>query len=208
MKLNRFTNLLVIGLIVTVAATGCKKKTGFVTPLPANMGGGGVVKDPRPEPAPPLGTDPNTKGTGNEIKSGDIKAMDGVEQNAFGKHEGWPEDRAILESSKVYFAFDSASVRPGEASKLTAVVDYLKANADKAVKVEGHCDERGTEAYNLSLGDRRSVSLREELIKLGIDPTRVDTITFGEARPASTGHDEAAWKLNRRGEFIVLSPPK
>jgi peptidoglycan-associated lipoprotein len=209
MKLNGFANLLVFGLMATVAVTGCKKKPGFVTPLPA----GGVTMAPRDQRPPnalpiPADANPSGVGTGGGLSSADITGMGGVPANPAGNHDGWPEDREMFRSNKAYFAFDSASVRPGETAKVQAVADYLKANADKAVKIEGHCDERGTEQYNLSLGERRAVSLREELIKLGIDPTRVDTITYGESRPDAIGHDESAFKLNRRGEFIVLSPLK
>ena len=91
---------------------------------------------------------------------------------------------------------------------MAAVADYLKANSGKAVRVEGNCDERGTEEYNRSLGERRALAVREELIRLGIDPTRVDTISYGKDRPAAPGHDESAWKQNRRDDFIILSPPK
>jgi peptidoglycan-associated lipoprotein len=88
------------------------------------------------------------------------------------------------------------------------VADYLKANSAKAVRVEGNCDERGTEEYNRSLGERRALAVREELVRLGIDPTRVDTKTWGKDNPANDpGHDEAAWKKNRRDEFIVLTKP-
>ena len=90
---------------------------------------------------------------------------------------------------------------------MAAVADYLKANSAKAVRVEGNCDERGTEEYNRSLGERRALAVREELIRLGIDPTRVDTISYGKDRPADPGHDEAAWSKNRRDDFIVLTKP-
>jgi peptidoglycan-associated lipoprotein len=83
----------------------------------------------------------------------------------------------------------------------------MKANQAKAVLVEGNCDERGTEEYNRSLGERRALAVREELIRLGIPPTDVDTISYGKDRPAEQGHDEAAWKKNRRDDFIVLTAP-
>ena len=75
------------------------------------------------------------------------------------------------------------------------------------MRVEGNCDERGTEEYNRALGERRALAVREELIRLGIGPTEVDTISYGKDRPVAQGHDESAWKLNRRDDFIVLSPP-
>jgi len=209
MKLNSFANLLVFGLIATVAVTGCKKKPGFVTPLP--QGGGAVAQNDRPGAAMPLNSNPGPVGgdtTSTGLTPDKINNLGGVPANSADKHVGWPEDREALKTSKVYFAFDSASVRPGESAKLQTVAEYLKANPANALKIEGHCDERGTEQYNLSLGERRAVSLREELVKLGIDPTRLDTITYGESRPEAIGHDESAYKLNRRGEFVVLSPPK
>ena len=75
------------------------------------------------------------------------------------------------------------------------------------MKIEGHCDERGTEEYNRALGERRALALREELARLGIDPGRVDTISYGKDRPVDTGRDESAHRKNRRGEFVVLTPP-
>ena len=123
-------------------------------------------------------------------------------------HPGWPEDAETLKADTVYFDYDSSVIKPSEKTKVGAVADYLKSNSANAVKIEGHCDERGTEEYNRSLGERRALALREELVGLGTDATRVDTISYGKDRPASPGHDEAAWKQNRRGVFIVLTPPK
>ena len=84
----------------------------------------------------------------------------------------------------------------------------MKANAQDALEIDGHCDERGTEEYNRSLGERRALALREELLRLGIDPMRIDTVSFGKDKPVDPGHDEAAWKLNRRGEFLLEVHPK
>jgi peptidoglycan-associated lipoprotein len=107
----------------------------------------------------------------------------------------------------VYFDFDKSAIRTGEQGKLDEVANYLRANPSHAVRIEGNCDERGTEEYNRSLGERRALAGREYLVRLGIDPTRVDTITYGEDRPAVVGHNEAAWSKNRRDEFVVLTPP-
>ena len=75
------------------------------------------------------------------------------------------------------------------------------------MRIEGHCDERGTEEYNRSLGERRAQSVRETLVRLGMDASMIQTITMGEERPAVPGHEEAAWSKNRRGELLLLSPP-
>jgi peptidoglycan-associated lipoprotein len=122
-------------------------------------------------------------------------------------HEGWTPNAEIFKQYTVYFDFDSSAIRGGERTKVGSIADYLKSNAAHAVKIEGHCDERGTEEYNRALGERRALALREELVKLGIDPTRLDTVSFGKDRPAVQGQNEDAWSKNRRGEFVLLTPP-
>jgi peptidoglycan-associated lipoprotein len=200
MKLTKFTKLLVLGLVLTVAASGCKKKPTGVTPLPGaragavpDMGPGGAFK---PGPAVPVegGGLTGTELTGHASNPADL-------------HAGWPEDRTILKSDTVYFDFDSSVLKASEKPKVAAVASYLKANSANAVKIEGNCDERGTEEYNRSLGERRALAVREELIRIGIEQTRVDTISFGKDKPEDPGHDESAWRKNRRDDFIVLSPP-
>ena len=199
MKLTRFTNLLVIGLALTFAVVGCKKnpsnvKTIFGQPI-AN-----VPDVPQTGPLNPA----DTQGTsGQDVTGTSMTPLAGPEA-----HQGWPENREIFKAYTVHFAFDSSAIGSSEKSKVASVADYLKANGAEAVRVEGHCDERGTEEYNRALGERRALAVREELIRLGIDAGRVDTISFGEDQPADQGHNEAAWKQNRRGEFILLSPPK
>jgi len=113
----------------------------------------------------------------------------------------------MFEAQTVHFDYDSSVVKSGDKSKVAAVADALKANATAAVRVDGHCDERGTEEYNRSLGERRALAVREALIHDGIDPSRVDTRSYGRDRPVDTGKSEAAHKKNRRGEFILLTPP-
>ena len=103
----------------------------------------------------------------------------------------------------VLFDYDSARVRPSEVSKIDAVAAYLKSNPGKLV-IEGHCDERGTAEYNRALGERRALAARGELINLGIDASRISTISYGKDRPAEMAHDEAGWGKNRRCEFVVV----
>src|SRR5262249_54748334 len=119
----------------------------------------------------------------------------------------WPRDREIFKAYTAHFDFDSSVVKTADKPNVAAVGDYLKSHAQDAVEIEGHCDERGTEEYNRSLGERRALALRESLIALGIDPSRIDTVSFGKDRPTDPGHDEAAWKQNRRGEFILEKHP-
>src|ERR1039458_6722732 len=199
MKLNKFANLLVIGLVLTVAASGCRKKLVNPTPLPGSRAGN--VPDTGPMRAIPYAP-PITQGS--DVSGIPIIAP----SNSRESHQGWIENPEALKSDTVYFDFDSSVLKAAEKPKVSAVADYLKANSAAAVKVEGNCDERGTEEYNRSLGERRALAVREELIRLGVDPTRADTISYGKDKPAIPGHDESAWKQNRRDDFIVLTPPK
>jgi len=196
MKLNKFVNLLVIGLVLIVAASGCRKKPVNVTQLPgaktgtpADMGPGGAIKPGEQTGTEPFGTTPEHPSNPADL------------------HKDWLEDAQALKAETVYFDFDSSVIKTSEKPKVSAVADYLKANSAKAVRIEGNCDERGTEEYNRALGERRALAVREELIRLGIDPKRADTISYGKDRPVDPGHDESAWRKNRRDDFIVLSPP-
>jgi peptidoglycan-associated lipoprotein len=196
LEFNKFNTLILIGLILPLASTGCRKKPGSLTPLPGSKAG--AVKEP--EPAPPVGPD--------IAKVGDDQIAKGLISNDPDSHKGWTENTELFKSDIVHFDFDSSVVKASEKAKVSNVADYLKGHSADAVRVEGNCDERGTEEYNRSLGERRALALREELVRLGIDPKRADTISYGEDKPVDPGHDEAAWRKNRRGEFILLSPPK
>ena len=101
------------------------------------------------------------------------------------------------------------TARPSEASEkanLQSVAAALSADANAKLLIEGNCDERGTEEYNRSLGERRALAAREALAKLGVDPMRIRTISYGKDKPVDPGHDEAAWAKNRRDDFVLLHP--
>jgi peptidoglycan-associated lipoprotein len=206
MKMMKFANLLVIALVMTVAASGCRKKPVGVTPLPnpyaknvGNPGPGTTV--------PPGGRTPGERMPGETPIPSEISPT-GHPSNEPGLHQGWNEDAEVLRADTVHFDFDSSVIKASEKPKVSAVADYLKANPGKAVRIEGNCDERGTEEYNRALGERRALAVREELISLGIGPTEVDTKSWGKDNPANDqGHDEAAWKQNRRDDFITLTKP-
>lgn len=120
--------------------------------------------------------------------------------------EGMIPDRETFKANTVYFDFDRSAIKPSERSKIDAVANVLKSKPQTKVQIEGHCDERGTEEYNRSLGERRALAVREYLINTGIEANRIFTISYGEDRPADPGHNEAAWAKNRRAEFILLLP--
>ena len=104
----------------------------------------------------------------------------------------------------VFFDFDKAVLRDDAKKTLDENIQWLKTEAAVKIMVEGHCDERGTNEYNLALGERRAKAVREYLAAGGIDDKRLKTISYGEERPFVLGHDESAWKWNRRGHFIVV----
>jgi peptidoglycan-associated lipoprotein len=103
----------------------------------------------------------------------------------------------------IYFDFDKAQVRPGDAKILVANAAWLNANPGYLLLIEGHCDERGTNEYNLALGDRRAKATMEFLVAQGVKMDRMSTISYGEERPTCTSHDEACWAKNRRSQFLV-----
>ena len=118
------------------------------------------------------------------------------------------ENHDKFKDDTVYFDFDKATIKASEESKLQHVADYFKGSTADALRVEGNCDERGTEKYNLSLGERRALAVREYLHNLGMDALRIETISYGASKPVEPGHNEAAWSKNRRGDFILITPPK
>jgi peptidoglycan-associated lipoprotein len=103
----------------------------------------------------------------------------------------------------VYFDYDKSNLKPAAQENLLRKADWLRENSDVTVTIEGHCDERGTNEYNLALGDRRSESIKAFLVNLGISASRLTTISYGEERPVCFGSDEECWAKNRRGHFTI-----
>jgi peptidoglycan-associated lipoprotein len=111
--------------------------------------------------------------------------------------------RGVLQT--VYFGYDSSDLNDEARQVLVANAEWLKANAGRKIRIEGHCDERGTVEYNLSLGERRAAAVRDYLSSLGVESSRVRIVSYGKERPADPGHGEQAWGKNRRGEFFIES---
>ncbi|MFP4071464.1 MAG: peptidoglycan-associated lipoprotein Pal [Desulfovibrionales bacterium] len=110
-----------------------------------------------------------------------------------------------IEENKIYFEFDSFELKPEARTVLQRKAEYLKEFPELKITIEGHADERGTDEYNLALGQRRAQAAYEFLVLLGVDGDRIRTISFGEERPAVTGSNEEAWAKNRRAEFRITS---
>jgi len=108
------------------------------------------------------------------------------------------EMEQLLGTNKVYFEFDSTNVDEQSRQVIEAHSQFLIENSDVNVVLEGHADERGTREYNLALGERRANSVAEIMIAYGVAPGRIQTVSYGEERPAALGSDESAWQLNRR----------
>jgi len=109
-----------------------------------------------------------------------------------------------VEFSNVHFAYDSYQVEDAEVAKIERVAEYMRANPGVRLVVEGHCDERGSREYNMSLGEHRALAVRAYLVGVGIDGSGIQTRSYGEEMPVDPGHNEAAWRLNRRGGFVLF----
>ena len=113
---------------------------------------------------------------------------------------------AELTNAKIYFEYDKFDIQAESRRVLTRKAELLKQYPQIRVSIQGHCDERGTEEYNLALGERRARAAQDFLIYSGVTPTQIEIISYGKLRPAVQGSGENAWAQNRRDEFIVLNP--
>jgi peptidoglycan-associated lipoprotein len=205
--IRKMKNLNLFGAFILTAAlltSGCHRKPSSLTPIPpvteppaasstGNSGVGSGTAIPTTEP-PVTTTVPSTGIPLSYGKYSDL--LNGVHN----------EDRDKFKADTVYFDFDRANVKASEESKLQEIAAYFKSNTTDALIIEGNCDERGTEKYNLSLGERRALASREYLANLGVDPQRIKTVTYGASKPVDPGHNEAAWKQNRRDDFVLVTP--
>lgn len=112
-----------------------------------------------------------------------------------------PSDSSTF--SEVYFGYDSTDINSNGKTVLAGISEWMNSNPSKHLLIEGHCDERGTKEYNLALGEQRALAVRRYLAGLGIDPKYLHTISYGEERPATSGHNESAWSKNRRAHFLI-----
>ena len=107
--------------------------------------------------------------------------------------------------ASIYFDYDTSELSPASRPVLQDLLDQARARPDQSVRIEGNCDERGSREYNLALGQRRAEAARNYLENLGMDTSRITTVSNGKERPRASGSDEAAWKENRRDDLIPTS---
>jgi len=114
------------------------------------------------------------------------------------------DGKVTFQADIVYFNFDDYTLTPDGMARLDALADYLKSKNGTKLKIEGHSDERGSTEYNLALGQLRSASVKNYLKAVGVTDKRLESVSFGEEKPALAGNNEGAWSKNRRAEFVFI----
>jgi len=197
-------------LVPAAIVAGCAKSpvTADVAPPPPAATGAperlGTATTPEGSVAPlgeittrPGTTPPDSAPAGAPTGAGEARAPIGPARPSVAEFAA----RAELED--IHFDFDRYDIRPGDARLLDASAAWLRANPASLVLIEGHCDERGTDAYNMALGDRRAKATMDYLVSRGIQAERITTLSYGEERPVCRQHTEACWAKNRRAHFLV-----
>ena len=197
MNRSVYSTLLLAAFVLILGVTGCRKGPKNPTPIP---GAGGTVRNDGPY-------GPGESGlVGPDEGVSDVVLGDANTPLPVTSEDQFQRDESFFADETVYFDFDRSTIKTSEQPKIARVADHLRSYPGHAVKIEGNCDERGTEGYNMALGERRALATREYLVNLGIDANRIFTISFGESNPADPGHTEAAYALNRRADFVLLTP--
>lgn len=181
--MNRIT-VFFLAVLLTTATTACRSR---VKPQPA-------------PPPPPIIEEPALPPTPvaefpEQPAEPDVFAADIEELNRVARERGWIED--------AFFEYDSSALTARAQSALERSSKVLRDRPELALTIEGHCDNRGTEQYNLALGERRAFAAKEYLTTLGIDSFRIRTISYGEERPFATAETESAWAQNRRAHLVL-----
>lgn len=203
--------------LASVLLTGCPKK-----PAPAAGPGAGPTVSATTSTTPgdagsgatttpgTIGSGPGTVGPGPGTTPGTTPPGGGTGPGVAGATgttiPSLPSPKEFVETSAlrdIFFDFDKYEVRPGDAKTLEENARWLKQNGNALLLIEGHCDERGTNEYNLALGERRAKATRDHLVSLGIEGSRITVISYGEERPVCTERTEGCWTKNRRAHFLV-----
>jgi peptidoglycan-associated lipoprotein len=182
---------LVISLSFCMAAASSCRSRRTVPPPPQSAPP--VAAAAAPEPAVSVPT-PDRDFEQTEPQR-DVLSEDLAEANRMARERGWIRD--------AFFAFDATTLDGDAQEALRQSAAWLRQHPEFRLRIEGHCDERGTEQYHLALGDRRAGTASSYLAALGIDRTRIEMVSYGEERPFEEGSDEAAWAQNRRAHLVL-----
>lgn len=128
----------------------------------------------------------------------------GVAESLDSKPLGISEGRTTEGMLPVYYDFDSSDIKKDQVARVELNAEFIKKQNDYDVKIEGNCDPRGTNEYNMALGERRALSAKKYLVNLGVDEAKLSTVSYGEERMLLHGHDELSWAQNRRADFVVV----
>ncbi|MGH8142357.1 MAG: peptidoglycan-associated lipoprotein Pal [Steroidobacteraceae bacterium] len=180
--------LLGIAVLAAVLAAGCSSHKARPNP-----GAGNAVPQDQSQSAGAEGANAGAAGATNP----------GV-QNGTGPGVAGPSS-ADLQNRTIYFDFDSSQIKPEYNAVIAAHARYLVANTSIRVRLEGNTDERGSREYNIGLGERRAQAVRQALMLQGVPDAQITTVSYGEERPAVTGHTEAAWAKDRRVDIVYLN---
>lgn len=206
----KLTTMSTMALLMTIPLllSGCPKRADVAEIGSQSAGVSPSTPGSRPTTSP---GEPSRSYSGSLTpKEEMVKPPTGVqEQPARGAPSTRPGATAAAPGSPlkdIFFDFDKANIRDDAQPSLSEDLQWLKANSTAQITIEGHCDERGTAEYNLGLGERRAKATSDYLVAAGIDAKRMKNISYGKERPFVLGHDEAAWKWNRRAHFEVNQP--
>lgn len=189
--MKRFPMLFVL-LVVVFLMAGCGARQQVIKGEVAPPKPAPEVKVMKPEEKPAPTVAPPTVARPEEPKVAAVAP----------KAEPKPEVKLVLQD--IHFDFDKYNIRPKDAEILKENLKWFQANPGKRVRIEGHCDERGTSEYNLVLGQKRADATKNYLVNLGVDEKLLETVSYGKERPLDPGHNEEAWAKNRRAHFVVL----
>ncbi len=146
------------------------------------------------------------EGSSSSGAGGSGGATSGSGAGAGGPRSGTQEDLVVNVGDRVFFDFDKYNLKSDAQATLKKQAAWLKKYPSVTIVIEGHCDERGTREYNLALGERRANSSKDYLVSLGINPSRIKTISYGEERPVALGSNDKSWAQNRRSVTVVSRP--
>jgi len=193
--------LAVVVLIGSLALYGCPKRPEVMqaAPAPAGPAAASVPAPQAAQPSPQTAETPVTR----PAPPAETPVQPRPAAPAAAAPAAQPAAPGPSPLKDVFFDYDKSSIRDDQKAALNDNVGWLKGNTSAKVLLEGHCDERGTAEYNLGLGERRAKAVKDYLIAAGIAADRISTISYGKERPFVLGHDESAWKWNRRGHFVL-----